>query len=73
MDTVKLIKSVDINPPTMRVRYTPENLHKIELSYIVESFEVQGKYIAVWLIPYQVKFIQTKQLTINYLKKEILK
>lgn len=70
---MNITKKQNINPPTMRVRYTPENLHKIELSYIVESCKVQGNYIAVWLIPYQVKFIQTKQLTINYLKKEILK
>lgn len=73
MDIGKLIKSVDATPPTFRVRYTPENLHKIELSYIAESCKVQGNYIAVWLIPYQIQFIQTKQLTINYLKKEILK
>lgn len=59
--------------PCFRVKHTVENLHKVESSYNVERLEVSGGTISVWLIPITRQFIASKQLTINYVKRQILK
>lgn len=59
--------------PCFRVKNTAHNLHKVESSYNVERLEVSGGFINVWLIPITRQFIESKQLTINYVKKDILK
>lgn len=62
-----------MSSPSFKVKNTPENLNKLQCSYNVERLEEGGGYIHVWLIPITEQFVQSKQLTINYIKKQILK
>ncbi len=61
-----------MNKHCFKVRNTPDNLHKLQSSYNVENVTVNGAFIEVYLIPITRDFIQTKQLTLNYIKKHIL-
>lgn len=57
----------------MRIKYTPENYNKVLSSYNVAKAEIVGKYIHITLIPITQGFIDSGQLTTNYVKKFILK
>lgn len=59
--------------PCFRVRYSEEALNALNASYNVEKTEVNGAFISVFLIPITKQFIQTKQLSVSYIKKQILK
>lgn len=58
--------------PHLRYKYNIDTLHKLESSYNVERLECEKQYIKVWLIPITWDFIQTKQLTKQYVKKFLI-
>lgn len=55
-----------------KIRYTPDNLLKCQLSYALKSVTVDGKYIVCELIDIQADFVRTNQLKLDYIKKNIL-
>ena len=55
-----------------KIRYTPDNLLKCQLSYSLESVIVEDKHIICELTNLQADFVRTKQLKLNYIKKYIL-
>jgi hypothetical protein len=55
-----------------KIRYTPDNLLKCQLSYSLKSVTVEDKYIVCELIDIQADFVKTNQLKLNYIKKNIL-
>jgi hypothetical protein len=57
---------------SFRVRYTPDNLLKCQLSYSLKSVTVENKHIVCELTDFQADFIRTNQLKLNYIKKYIL-
>jgi hypothetical protein len=57
---------------SFRIRYTPDNLLKCQLSYSLKSVTVENKHIVCELTDIQANFVRTKQLKLNYIKKYIL-
>ena len=57
---------------SFRIRYTPDNLLKCQLSYSLKSVTVENKHIICELTDIQANFVRTKQLKLNYIKKYIL-
>lgn len=55
-----------------KIRYTPDNLLKCQLSYSLKSVTVEDKHIVCELIDMQADFVRTNQLKLNYIKKNIL-
>lgn len=55
-----------------KIRYTPDNLLKCQLSYSLKSVTVEDKHIVCELIDIQADFVRTNQLKLNYIKKNIL-
>ena len=55
-----------------KIRYTPDNLLKCQLSYSLKSVTVEDKHIVCELIDIQANFVRTNQLKLNYIKKTIL-
>ena len=55
-----------------KIRYTPDNLLKCQLSYSLKSVIVEDKHIVCELIDIQADFVRTNQLKLNYIKKNIL-
>lgn len=55
-----------------RIRHTPDNLLKCQLSYSLKSVTVDGKHIICELTDCQADFVRTNQLKLNYIKKYIL-
>lgn len=57
----------------LKIKYTPENYNRVLSSYNVERAEIVGKFIHVQLVPTTQHFIDSGQLTKNYVKNFILK
>ena len=57
----------------LKIKYTPENYNKVLSSYNVERAEIVGKFIHVQLVPTTQHFINTGQLSKQYVKNFILK
>ena len=55
-----------------KIRYTPDNLLRCQLSYSLKSVIVEDKHIVCELIDIQANFVRTNQLKLNYIKKTIL-
>ena len=55
-----------------KIRYTPDNLLKCQLSYALKSVEVEDKFIVCELIDIQSSFVKKNQLKLSYIKKDIL-
>jgi hypothetical protein len=55
-----------------KIRYTPDNLLRCQLSYSLKSVTVEDKHIVCELIDIQADFVRTNQLKLNYIKKNIL-
>jgi hypothetical protein len=55
-----------------KIRYTPDNLLRCQLSYSLKSVIVEDKHIVCELIDIQADFVRTNQLKLNYIKKNIL-
>jgi hypothetical protein len=57
---------------SFRIRHTPDNLLKCQLSYSLKSVTVENKHIVCELTDVQADFVRTNQLKLNYIKKYIL-
>lgn len=60
-------------PTDLKIRFTPDNLLKVQGCPNVADLHHDSKFIYIELGKVTRHFLQTKQLTLTYIKKQILK